>query len=454
MSISNNFGSDIETKTGYISVGDPPESDFNANNTEIGVGQTVTFTDASTGNPNAWHWQLEGGTPSVSFNQNPAPIHYYEAGVFQVKLIVTNDFGTDTEIKDDFITVYGPPTADFVADTTLIPIGYAVNFTDVSYGNPSEWEWFFEGGDPETSTEQNPLGIVYDTPGSYSVSLAVTSQYGSHDTLKLDFITVLGPPEANFTCFNRYILVGESTSLVDQSTGSPESWDWVFEGGNPGTSNLQFPDPVQYNAAGAFDVTLTAGNPFGENTLTKPDYINVGYVPEADFEADNVFIVEGESVNFTDFSTEDPISWSWVFEGGTPETSSEQNPQNIVYNQNGAFDVTLTVVNNFGQDTKTEVDYIYVSGVGVDEQNITSDRVFIFPNPTNGMINVVIAGDVSTINRIDVFNALGNSVLKIGPEKPFEKKMQFDLSGHNPGLYYINIETMEGVILKKITLTK
>ncbi len=454
LTISNAFGSDTETKTGYISVGDPPEADFNANNTEIGVGQTVTFTDATTGNPTGWHWQLEGGTPSVSFNQNPAPIHYYEAGVFQVKLIATNDFGTDTEIKDDFITVYGPPTADFEADTTLIPVDYAVNFTDISYGNPSEWEWLFEGGDPETSTEQNPQGIVYDTPGSYSVTLAATSQYGSHDTLKLDFITVLGPPEADFTCFDRYILVGESASLVDQSTGSPESWDWVFEGGNPETSNLQFPDPVQYNSAGEFDVTLTVETPFGENTLTKPDYINVGYVPEADFEADNVFIVEGESVNFTDLSTEDPVSWSWVFEGGTPETSSEQSPQNIVYNQNGAFDVTLSVVNNFGQDTKTEVDYIYVSGVGVDEQNITSDNVFVFPNPTNGMINMVIAGDISTINRIDVFNALGNSVLTMGPEKSFEKKMQFDLSGHNPGLYYINIETKEGVILKKITLTK
>ncbi|MCK5839733.1 MAG: PKD domain-containing protein, partial [Bacteroidales bacterium] len=256
------------------------------------------------------------------------------------------------------------------------------------------------------------------------------------------------------TCFNRYVLVGESVSLVDQSTGDPESWDWIFEGGNPGTSTMQFPDPVEYSSAGAFDVTLTAGNPFGENTLTKPDYINVGYLPEADFEADNVFIVEGESVNFTDFSTEDPISWSWVFEGGTPETSNEQDPQNIVYNQNGAFDVTLTAVNNFGQDTKLELDYIYVSGVGVDEQSITSDNVFIFPNPTTGMINMVIAGDFSTINRINVFNTLGNSVLTIGPENPFERKMQLDLSGHNPGLYYINIETTEGVILKKITLTK
>ncbi len=454
LTITNPFGSDTETKTNYISVDDPPDADFTANHTEIGVGGAVTFYDASLNDPLQWHWQFQGGTPSASFNQNPAPIHYYTAGVYQVKLTATNDYGSDTETKDNFITVYGAPEPDFIADSTMIPVGYAVNFTDMTYGAPTSWQWTFQGGSPSSSTDQNPQGIVYNNPGDYSVTLVVTSPYGNGDTTKVDYIHVIPPPTPDFLSVNRYITVGSATYFTDQSTNDPDTWDWVFESGNPATSSLQDPGPVQYNSPGAFDVSLTVGNMWGNATLTRPDYIHVGYVPMADFTADQTTILEGESVDFTDLSTGTPTAWNWMFEGGTPGTSDLQNPSGIVYADHGAYDVSLTVFNDFGQDTKTMTDYIIVGSVGLNEPSGKESGLYVYPNPTTGMVNVLFSEGIPDVITLEIYNAIGNKVLSMQEKSNGTQGFRVDLSDRPAGIYLLRIKTYDQVTIRKITLTR
>ncbi|GAA3778678.1 hypothetical protein GCM10022271_08710 [Corallibacter vietnamensis] len=64
-------------------------------------------------------------------------------------------------------------------------------------------------------------------------------------------------------------------------------------------------------------------------------------------------------VVFSDNSVPDATSWSWSFEGGTPSSSTDQNPT-VTYSSDGTYDVTLTVTNSFGTDTITLTDYISV----------------------------------------------------------------------------------------------
>jgi PKD repeat protein len=78
----------------------------------------------------------------------------------------------------------------------------------------------------------------------------------------------------------------------------------------------------------------------------------------ADFVADQTTICAGSSVNFTDLSTS-ATSWSCVFEGGTPATSTDQNPT-VTYDNPGDYDVELTVSNASGSETETKVEYISV----------------------------------------------------------------------------------------------
>ena len=79
------------------------------------------------------------------------------------------------------------PMAGFSATPTTGTAPLAVNFTDLSTGSIADWAWNF--GDGQTSTEQNPSHI-YDTPGTYTVSLTVTGPGGTDTETKIDYITV------------------------------------------------------------------------------------------------------------------------------------------------------------------------------------------------------------------------------------------------------------------------
>jgi PKD repeat protein len=91
--------------------------------------------------------------------------------------------------------------------------------------------------------------------------------------------------------------------------------------------------------------------------------IPVPQPPVADFSGSPTTVIAGNSVQFTDKSLNNPTSWSWIFNGGTPVASAAQNPL-ITYNSVGTYPVTLTVTNGLGSDTKTIDAYITVVAAG------------------------------------------------------------------------------------------
>jgi len=94
------------------------------------------------------------------------------------------------------------------------------------------------------------------------------------------------------------------------------------------------------------------------------DACNGGTPPTADFIGSPLTLNEGSSVTYTDLSTDNGgpaiTSWSWTFEGGTPATSSLQNPV-IQYNTAGTYNTSLTVSNADGSDGELKEDYIQVN---------------------------------------------------------------------------------------------
>jgi PKD repeat protein len=105
--------------------------------------------------------------------------------------------------------------------------------------------------------------------------------------------------------------------------------------------------------------------PSTKTELMRQYLIHLDVIPEtvmANFNANNTNICAGETVQFTDASLGNVISWSWTFEGGTPSSSTLENPQ-VTYNNAGTFDVTLIVSDGTDADTLTKTDYIVVSAV-------------------------------------------------------------------------------------------
>jgi len=80
----------------------------------------------------------------------------------------------------------------------------------------------------------------------------------------------------------------------------------------------------------------------------------------ANFTCSGNFINAGGHVNFTDQSVGNVTSWNWSFPGGTPSTSTQQNPQNITYDTPGTYTVTLTVSDGTQSSTETKTAYITV----------------------------------------------------------------------------------------------
>ncbi len=105
--------------------------------------------------------------------------------------------GTPIHFRESTIEVVplAPPIAEFTASATNVCAGSTINFTDESQNAPTSWSWSFEGGDPATSTIQNPVDILYDTPGLYDVSLFVENQSGSDEIIKTDYITIKVLPD-------------------------------------------------------------------------------------------------------------------------------------------------------------------------------------------------------------------------------------------------------------------
>ncbi len=88
---------------------EPPDAQFIASNSVIYyIGDTVQFIDQSTNNPNTWSWEFGDGTSSSQQN----PTHQYGTkGIFTVKLTVTNENGSDSLIKSNYISITGNKTS-------------------------------------------------------------------------------------------------------------------------------------------------------------------------------------------------------------------------------------------------------------------------------------------------------------------------------------------------------
>ncbi|MGD0535475.1 MAG: PKD domain-containing protein, partial [Methanoregula sp.] len=164
--------------------GSIPVAGFTSNVTSGTVPLTVQFNDTSINSPTSWNWSFGDGNLSTSQN---VTYTYTTAGLYTVNLTATNAGGSNTSVQAGYITVSVPaPVANFAANVTSGTQPLAVNFTDLSTGSPTSWNWSF--GDGSYSAVQNPVH-VYAFNGTYSVALNATNAGGSNTSVQAGYIT-------------------------------------------------------------------------------------------------------------------------------------------------------------------------------------------------------------------------------------------------------------------------
>ncbi|WP_345005650.1 PKD domain-containing protein, partial [Snuella lapsa] len=571
-------GTEIKSEVNYINVTQlpAPVADFTISSQTVFQGNSIMFTDASQNNPTSWNWTFEGGTPSISTEQNPMVV-YNTLGTYKVSLEVTNSTGSHFKevvnyiavventgsgplqghynfqggINDDSsykrnLAVVGFYTPVFVNDKDgnsrsayqapgangqylansykgigtngertvtawIKTTNVGTRKTVVSWGENTEGQMFnvmvdngnirVEGGSCSVQNDDstvdrldnniwrhiavtyNPTdgdklkdvkmyidGVYYanqpDTGDSYrsevvqiNTSNTVSSlQIGNADyngdfywmgelddvriyskaLTSQEVVSVMNEvlnmhPVANFTSDNTTVYVGEEVVFSDTSSGVPTTWLWTFEGGDPATSTEQNPTVI-YDSPGTYEVALTVTNDLGTDTKTVTAYVTVVNppAPTANFISDKTEVWEGEQVYFTDTSTDVPTSWEWMFSGGTPDMSSEQNLV-VSYNTEGVYAVSLTVSNMQGSDTKEVTGYITVKKPVVPILSSDNYAVAIIDETcrdnNNGKIQIVPKADYPYTAVI-----MGNS---INQTRQFSVGTPLNIEGLSAGNYTI-----------------
>ncbi len=103
--------------------------------------------------------------------------------------LVSNNNALATGIQPGMVLPCAPES-DFGADKRLICEGESVHFKDLSYfGYPTSMQWTFAGGNPATSTSQNPT-VTYSQKGNYEVELVTTNASGTSTKTYKGYISV------------------------------------------------------------------------------------------------------------------------------------------------------------------------------------------------------------------------------------------------------------------------
>ena len=250
---------------------------------------------------------------------------------------------------------------NFSVASQQVLAGESVVFKDESEGQPSSWNWEFEGGTPAKSDLSGPT-VVYNQPGTYAVTLTIKNNSTSVVEKKTNYITVnYKDVAADFSASSSVIKQDESVLFTDKSTGMPTQWLWEFKSGTTVlTANVQNPT-VKFTIPGVYTVKLVANNPKGPSTVTKTNLITVVDITSVDaaFDSDQTATYTGGSIKFTDKSVGTATSWNWTFEGATVQTSTSQNPT-VTYPNAGRFKVKLIASNAAKSSTIEKDAYVMV----------------------------------------------------------------------------------------------
>jgi len=334
-------------------------------------------------NDEADYYVVYYGTESGTYNQNseniPSPtVSHTVTGLpettwyFSVKAF--NQCGNSSDFSDEivYVPVYSPLSVSIespVLYTTIIQ-GETLNFQSLVSGGaaPLSYAWNFGAGGPAGSALEDPGSVVFNDPGTYTVSFTVTDANGAVETatvivtveqIYVDVYPVAGisSPAADIT-----ITEGDSVSFEGLVTGGngPFVYAWDFGSSAIRTSSLEDPGTVVFDTAGVYTVTFTVTDSDGDvshDTVTitvDSRIIDVEPVAAISSPETDVTIVAGGSVNLsaTVSGGNAPFVHAWSFSDSRMSGYIEEDPGEVVFSQVGVYTVTYTVTDADG-DTST-----------------------------------------------------------------------------------------------------
>lgn len=372
---------------------------------------------------------------------------------FRLSLQSSNGLGSSSD----------PPNTNFTSNKTMINENGNVQFTSLAAG-ATQWNWSFEGGNPASSTDENPI-VNYTTPGFYDVTLTAGNINGDSTITRTDYIEVIEGPECylytdNYNNGTNTIWTDGAGYIVGHNTFSdkakaefytlPAPYDQVastkyfFAAANNTTPGRKIVCKIWDGSTGEpgtelaskdllLSEVVTDVNNSDTTTITWDSPVNV---------TDDFFV--GFTLDYAGSLADNHVGLFANDDGETvPSTAWEQASNNtwLQFNDNSlswGLNVSLAIfpVMKIGAIT------------GLENQ----DKVIginIYPNPAREIVNIE-SFESNSLKSIKLLDPLGQSLIEF--DNITSNKVSINTSELNDGIYLLQINTELGPITKRLVV--
>jgi len=313
-------------------------------------GMTVTFNNNSQ-NANAYHWDFGDGNATNDTSNVANPTWTYStSGIYKVMLIANPGLTcADTaystfKIYPVIVPFYQKPPPQCITNNNF---SFTAGGTFTGGGTSTFYWYFGNSANINSSTQQNPSGIVFSGIGKHLVKFTITEN-GCSKTFT-DTITIVGTPVAKFAALNQTGCVPFTVQFKDTTNPKNLITNYLWDFGDGSTSTL--PSPAHtYTALGVYNVTVTmvANNGCTATYTFNRPTITVNPIPAALFGASPLSTsIFNPDITFNDQST-NGINCTLYFGDGTSINTCNFGSATHTYLKPGMYSAKQVLINGLG----------------------------------------------------------------------------------------------------------
>lgn len=378
------------------------------------LGDTVSFTDLSSGLPTSWHWQITPATYNFVGGTNDSSqfpkVTFTATGAYTVTLTASNTYGTDDTTAFQILGVGGAPlpfTEDFESGLS----GWEIANPDAGI----TWVSATTNGTSPGNTSMTVNHYSYSTTGALDELISPALDFSNDTLIQLEFEYASAYYSSGYKdslkvyasddCGSTWDLVAAydasdasftTAGAVSSAFVPADSTYWCH-----GSSSVSCPtiDLDAYSGSAGVRIKFVSVNGYGNNIYL--DNINISgqaqFPPVAAFSGDTAGCT-GKTLQFYDYTAPSAATRLWSFQGGTPSTSTAANPS-VTYATPGTYDVKLVVANAAGVDSIVLSNYVTIisapsAGIAltssISSALCSGDSATFTATPTNGGLNPTI----------------------------------------------------------------
>jgi gliding motility-associated-like protein len=323
--------------------------------TDFCTGLEITFENNST-NATSFHWDFGVENTDADTSSLSSPSYTFtQQGVYNVMLVANPGWPcADTAYSTFTALPVINPVINYGGYECLNNNDYYDFIAEANASTAATYFWDFGlGSVPQTATVPNPQGIMMN-PEAGEMQVTLTVQDNGCE--EFDEETIDNPPNPAASIADQETFCNGFIYTFENESNNAESYLWNFGvEGNSDFSTQESPT-FEFPAGNIYDITLVASAPFtcADTAIMQ---IEIFGVIDPEFQDFDVQCLEGNSYDFVGTgATTSTAIYNWQFgNDAIPQSSSQQNPQNIQFSSTGFHTISLTISENGCAETYTDL---------------------------------------------------------------------------------------------------